>query len=173
MRMLAPRYNIQLRSKQKQRGGYASVDGVGIIGACDADGNIWTKAVKPQELVAFSSPGAGVKASANSFPATNIILKSLHASLSAGAAATAIQTVQLIATNTLAVNTVIWQDTLAAPANSHASVTLSDLNIDVQATMTALGAGTLVGVNGLTLAFLAAPAAAEFQSVSLTMYDTG
>lgn len=162
-----------LRSKVMERGGYTSVNGVGIVATCDIDGNLWTKTVNIHQSIVFNSPAAGVLATVNSNPATNIILKSLHASLTAAAAATAIQTVQLTAFNTLNVGTVIWQDKIAAAAGTTTRIDFQNMNIDIQTVLTNLGGGTLRSVNGLTLAFLAAPGAAEFQAVSFSMYDTG
>ncbi|MDE2019682.1 MAG: hypothetical protein KGJ13_05055 [Patescibacteria group bacterium] len=149
------------RSKVSRRMGATSVNGVPMVGNVDVDGNLWVLSVGPQETMSFNAPGLGVLATVNTPASTFTVVRAIMASLTAGAAATAQHTVELLVNLSGGGTATLWRQTISAAANTTASINIAPLNI-------INGAGST-----LTLHFLAAPAAGEQQSVAISTYDTG
>lgn len=147
------------------QGGQVSHNGVGMVASCDYNGNMWTRAVKQPTLLSFDRPLTGVKATVTAPLETFPMCVTIHASLCAAAAATAQQVVQLIANYSGGGNKVIWEDVLCAPAGSRSEVTITGMQVDAEAVT-----GN-VATDSLTLAFLAAPAVGEQQTVSIEHFD--
>ena len=143
-------------------GGHASTAGVMVVGQCDLSGNLRVNATRAYETVVFNAPAAGVKAAVTTAAWTRGIVKSVEASLTAGAVNAALVTVQLLENLSIGGPVVLWETNLAAVAGSTARVSLTGLNW--------LDDGNALATS-FTLQFIAAGAATDTQSVSLSYYD--
>ncbi len=161
------RFMMLMRSKGSDYlDGVVTTAGVGMVGNCDHNGNMWVRAVMQPTLSVFNVPAAGAKATVDSGLATFPVVASLHASISAGAAATAIHTLQLVPVQSTGIeDPPIFEKTLEAPANSTVNIDITGLQIDMVAT-----SGD-ISVDKIRWRFAAAPAAGEQQSVALTYFD--
>ncbi|MDE2020744.1 MAG: hypothetical protein KGJ13_10445 [Patescibacteria group bacterium] len=154
------------RSKSADyQGGQIANNGIGLVGSCDYNGNLWVRSVKQPTRLAWNRPATGVLATVTTPLLTFPMCTAIHASLCAAAAATAQQVVQLIANFSGGGTQVVWEDVLCAPASTRASITMTDLQADIEAITGA------VATDSFTLAFLAAPAAGEQQTVSVEYFD--
>lgn len=116
---------------------------------------------EPGEWTLTDAPAAATVATATRAAVVGHqhILKSINASLTAvGAQATPV--VVVVRDGLTGAGTIIWQDTLFHTAGGSDRISLSNLNI----------AGTTG--NAMTVEFLSAPAATNFETLSVSGYDT-
>jgi hypothetical protein len=115
----------------------------------------------PGEWTLTNAPAAATAATATRAAVAGVrhILKSVQASLNS-TAAQAVPVRVVVRDGLTGVGTILWQDSLMAPATFSDRVSQADFNI----------AGTTG--NAMTVEFTSAPAATNFVTVSATGYDT-